>query len=522
MVRKSALVIGTHPIVDDVVRQYEDRSFHIIQSEGDLSDGDSVDEIFIATETHQEDRVADDLRNVSLARRLCVYSTTGRPIRCHILLHSPQVFQMFKNDTLSADFGEHVEVFPFTEESLWAQRIFTLLPGQDSDFPFVHRIPKTAESEKIVHIVLLGLNYMTEELVEYAALTCHYPNYLRDHSLRTRITIVDDNMSETMYGFIHRHKSLMDNSFYRLVDLKVTQGACVREFHVPERNATQEDWVDVEWEFVNGGLWSEVLQGKLRTWAADGSQFLSVVLGYGSEDSNFAAALELPGELMAADVPVLIRLSSAELVGPGPWRKGLIPFGMKNFSYDIEQPLSCMAQMVNYVYQCCYEDNYLKDDNKTDVFSPVAIDMAVAKSLWRELPYSKKLSNVYNAMTIPVKMKSLGYELADWSVYYAISAKGIAMLAEIEHNRWNISTLLLGYRPVTEEQEKEIENDISLKKEYRNKRIHYDLRAYGDLRTDASGRNANTYDRCLAAAIPLIAKTYITIVSDGWYHLHTW
>lgn len=61
----------------------------------------------------------------------------------------------------------------------------------------------------------------------------------------------------------------------------------------------------------------------------------------------------------------------------------------------------------------------------------------------------------------------------------------IAILAEVEHNRWNVEELLMGYRTVTPEEEKEIEKNIELKNVYKEKRTaHYDIRPYEDLRSD--------------------------------------
>ena len=43
-------------------------------------------------------------------------------------------------------------------------------------------------------------------------------------------------------------------------------------------------------------------------------------------------------------------------------------------------------------------------------------------------------------------------------------------------------------------------------RELKKRKIHYDLRAYNDLRPDSSGKPVQIYDRCLSACIPLVAK----------------
>jgi len=517
---KSVLIVGRHPITDVVVRQYATRDFSVIRYEQARCYGESPDEIFIATLPHPGESVIEDMRNIAILRQICSKADMARPFRCHILFHSHQVYNQFQNDNFCVDLKEVAEIYTFTEATLWAQCIFTLLPGQKSRFPFTERIPQSVDSDETVHIVIFGFNDMTEVLAQYAALTCHYANYTRDHSLRTRITIVDENAAEVMYGFTNRHKSLFDNSYYRLVDLKQMQGVCVREFHSPDYDEVREDCVDIEWEFVNGGLWSEVLRNKLRSWANDEFQFLSVIIGYETDDKNISSAFEVSKEVSGRNIPILVKVTSLEILKLISGADGLMPYGMKTADYDIYEPLNSMAAMVNYVYECCYEDNYQKGNYSEEVFSPVSIDIAEAELLWKNLSYSKRLSNIYNAMTIPIKMRSLGHSQEDWAAFYAMSGKDISLLAEMEHNRWNVAVLLLGYRPVNDEQEKEIESNISLKKEYRDKMIHYDIRSYKDLRPDGSGRNANTYDRCLAAAIPLIAKTFITDIADGSDDVH--
>ena len=114
-------------------------------------------------------------------------------------------------------------------------------------------------------------------------------------------------------------------------------------------------------------------------------------------------------------------------------------------------------------------------------------------------------------MTLGTKMHSIGHSSEDWQEYYALTMDEINMLTEVEHNRWSVEELILGYRPVTNEEQALIETDISQKKTLRNtKKAHYDLRSFDDLRSDSTGKNVNVYDMALIQGIPLIIKTCIT------------
>ena len=48
-------------------------------------------------------------------------------------------------------------------------------------------------------------------------------------------------------------------------------------------------------------------------------------------------------------------------------------------------------------------------------------------------------------------------------------------MGEVEHNRWNVEEMLLGFRPTTEEENAQIEKDHKLKGFFKNMYAHYDI-----------------------------------------------
>ena len=55
-----------------------------------------------------------------------------------------------------------------------------------------------------------------------------------------------------------------------------------------------------------------------------------------------------------------------------------------------------------------------------------------------------------------------------------------------------------------------MEADITLKRALRKQMVHYDLRAFDDLRRDATGKNVQVYDQALVQGMPLILRTCTT------------
>lgn len=80
--------------------------------------------------------------------------------------------------------------------------------------------------------------------------------------------------------------------------------------------------------------------------------------------------------------------------------------------------------------QSCPPDNELKDLMEQTVRIPSAF-------------------NLYSAYSISPKLRSIG--ITDG--YVKLDNDQITLLAEVEHNRWNMEKLLLGFRKPTAEEE---------------------------------------------------------------------
>ena len=124
--------------------------------------------------------------------------------------------------------------------------------------------------------------------------------------------------------------------------------------------------------------------------------------------------------------------------------------------------------------------------------------------LWENPKFKtgKKLSNIYNANAISTKLRSIRYTKEHWENGKPLNEKQGAILAEVEHNRWNVEELLLGYRPVTKKEQEEIEQKAALKNKKRDEEYaHYDIRPYNDLRN-----GSEKYDIALTRHLLLIVK----------------
>lgn len=472
---KKAIIIGSHPIADNLIKQYENKGFVVERQQKLFVEGVAIndyDELCLLAGNGEDDKAIAML--AELAEVYDVEARGGKRLVCHLLLQKNETLRMLQTCDLCDAVRQKIDVYPFTMDEVWSRSI-------KLDYE-----PITTHSEKHVHLVVFGMGEIAEMITIQAALVAHYPNYLRNHSLRTRITMIDIQAKKKSEVFIKRYQHLFDNSYYRIV--APSEEKAVIAFHKPMYEGKREDFVDVEWEFVEAETWNIDVREKLRLWVKDDRQLMTLVMADQDKDKNAALALCLPNEVNERHIPIYI-------------------YGQQEAKYDVTLPLVRMAKNVNYIYGRCYSEN-IEDWQGTLRYS-VEIDEKEREQSWANLSSVKRMSSIYNAMTIPTKMRSMGLNEEEWDKFYDIPQQDIDLLAQVEHNRWSVEELILGFRPCTDDEQTKIEADVATQKDaYKARKIHFDLRAYNDLRPDGTGKPVQVYDLCLSACLPLIAKAF--------------
>lgn len=471
-----AIILGSHPLAKSLLQQYEARGTGVEHFQGLITDDviiNDYDEICLLADKGEDDKAIALLSDLS--EKYDVETHQGKRLTCHLLLQESKTLQLLQTCDLCDSVRQKIDVYPFTMDEVWSRSIV------------LDYMPLTVQSEKHVHLVIFGMGEMAEMVAIQAAHVAHYPNYVHNHSLRTRITMIDRDAEERRIIFIKIYQHLFNNSFYRVIN--PSKQEVIVEFHKPTYAGKREDFVDVEWEFVNADYWDADLREKLKLWANDSSQLLTVVMADKDEDKNKRNAMLLPQELYIHSIPIHI-------------------YSEQYDGYDVTLPLIRMAKNVNYIYDRCYSDNIV--DWKGSLRYCVEIDAIEREKSWARLSNVKRMSSIYNAMTIPTKMRSIGLKEEEWDIFYDIPQQDIELLAQVEHNRWCVEELILGFRPCTDDEQEIISSDVATQKDaYKIRKIHYDLRAYNDLKPDKTGRSVQIYDLCLSSCLPLIAKAFV-------------
>lgn len=508
-------IIGDNPLKNSLKEQYFSLGFEdIIESEFntiDFSRIDIADELVIMSSTLKDGAIAADNAAIELLTALSKsYSNpNGSRPTVHLLLQSQTTLWMLQTMDLPAEVNEKFDIYPFTIEDVWAKNVLIHLSGiKNAHYPSLDRVCIGKDSKSIVHVVISGFSCQAEAIAIHAALIAHYPNYKPEDvpPLRTRITIIENDIKSKRDVFISKYQHLFDNSFYRTIDLKNR----TIDFHHPMYDGKRADFVDVEWEFVDGSISQSTVGKKIEQWANCKEQQLTIFVCHEDEEQNLSECMALPRVIYENEIPIIVKLKQkalADTLSRSTKYKNICPFGMNDCGYDVTLPIVQLAKLLKYFYDCSYGN----------IGVPTELPIDQVEKAWQdEKSFKMRFSNIYNVMAIATKMRSLGHDAEDADTFYALTQEEIETMAETEHNRWSVERLIQGTRPCTDDEIAEIRTDVKrLKKAYKKKDIHFDLRAYDELEEDGTGKNAKVYDYDLTACIPLIVKTFYEKNKNG-------
>lgn len=445
--RRRHIVILTATEVADVRRAIDstltsaERKMKITVLRGNLDDAKAVESVF-ARNARRLYIVGDhpdmgDYDSVNIAcwnevRRQCA----GRvDIPCFLLLeHASSTRILQRRESEPQDVLDTTIVW--RPEAI-AQRV--LMPSaEETRYPLLDRRGIGYDSQRTVHLVLYGMTSFAQAMAVTAAQLCHFPNFVRDNTLRTRITFIAPGIQRQSEAFCASGSHLFSMSHVK----------CPwREQAV----APADDFLDTEWEFVEGTLEDEGVREALCDYYRDsreGRTYLTLAVCGQDAHDNIASALYLPDEFhrvvyaeggvdWEATVPIyvyqpdseeLLRVAGSEI----PMYANIIPVGSVRDSYDpsirrrVEE-----GKRINYIYSCGPSYSGMTDDQEQ------------LDRLWHT-SFSNRMSSIYCACHSGVKQRSMaGREMTE---------AFLEVMARVEHNRWNMEKLLSGYATVSAEE----------------------------------------------------------------------
>ena len=437
---------------------------------------------------------------------------------CKVLFEYQTTFSIFQFSDVPDKVKHAMHFIPFNRYDSWARRVMmdnkAIALVDENNANSHQQINYTPldgfkgikpDDTQRVHFIVVGMSKMGVAMGTQALFQAHYPNYVRDNNLKSRITFIDANAEQEMQFFRGRYATLFELARHRYIDAKECKGAPLNSGYkwIDPMLDSKTKWghlskdgknfLDVEIEFVKGELESEGVREYLRQVTADKQSKVTIAICLPLTHQSVAAALYMPLEVYkeVQEIWVYQREASDIITNINPlenqnndvyeYYKKLKPFGMLYGEYIDSRTYYLKALLVNGIYEINDIDNkmYFTKINLGD--KDTYIDL---RKSWKNLTVEKTWSNKYFVDTIYQKVRSTNLALSEeaaiigynnekfftgnWkeSLNKALAelSKPIGQdkkeyLAECEHNRWNVQQLLLGFSPADAEKFAELCED---------------------------------------------------------------
>jgi len=445
-------------------------------------------EIFLLGEDEEYDHDSLNIDCLKIIAELLGNKKDISHKRCNVLFEYQSTFSIFQRQDLE-EIKSQIDFVPFNFYETWAQKIFVdgkyTSPDNKDVITYMPLDGKciNAKSPHTVHLVIAGMSRMGIALGIQASHLCHFPNFVNDKSKKTRITFIDENADREMNYLKGRYRNLLNEITHSFED--VIKPANNKKWD------SEAIFTDIEWHFIQGRIEHPNVQQMIDNWCREADRLLTIAICFEHPPTAIAAGLYLPDAVYDREIPVLIRqetsYSTLSMLEKSKRYKNVKPFGMPDNCYDLDRADDRLPMMVNYVYDCLFPNDHAIPETFPE-------NKIVEK--WGKLQTALKWSNRYNADMVKIKQRSFDINprmrLDDDKI--------IELMAAVEHNRWNIEKLLMGYRTVNPEEKIEIAKNNDLKNTLKNIHfVHPDICAYKDLPDDV-----RKYDKGISKALPVM------------------
>lgn len=448
-------------------------------------------EIYIVGEDPYDEEY--DTRNIAcwnIVRDLCKDRKKDRKkdrnkIPCYLMLEHTLSAQIFYLSDILTDPG--LDTVLINNQEVVAQKILVHNRDAQNQIPTLDRDGIGPDDCRTVHLVLYGMTSFSQAFAITAAHICHFPNFIKDSSRRTRITMIAPNIERGASLFMSKYSQLFSMSKVIINGHVKTPG---------------EDFLDVEWEFVDGHIDDEKIRRLLSNYYdenRDGKTYLSIAMCLHDTQGNIESAMfHLPEEFheisqdgednidYTKTIPIFVYQHEneelAQLLKRTLFRyQNIIPVGGVNEDYlgFHNQRIEECKRFAFLTHDACFLDSTPK------LLSAWVVTPELLDEAWKEIAKNSRdmlsqLSTIYFVNHIGVKLRSL-----DYGTNYDKEEAEVKLMAEVEHNRWNVASLLMGYEalPKSERNKQHTKDGLSELRDKKKKQLkHFCIAPYSELR----------------------------------------
>lgn len=380
-----------------------------------------------------------------ILRRLKV----DRKCECMVQINSQDMYSLLQQADFCRSEGiDNLKFFPFNFNEIWAHKALSIASfGEDGYIPLDGK-GIGADSDKRVHLVIAGMNGMARALALNAAHILHFPNFKAgDENTYSRITFISPDAKERGEKFRNRMGALFHLARWREGFGQWTDPLGDNDSDSPYKYLGPENFLDIEWEFIEGSLSDPEIRDYLDNIPCDRQNIATLAICGEDSKDNLGYCIGLSQQVLNGFSMILVQQKESDiavrLLQHIPGRHDNVrAFGMMTECYFQNLLSDDFGKLVNALYNNggIGDIDLEKDMDKIDAW-------------WEQASITDRWSSNYSANMLFVKLRALGFndrEMSDEEVKKALDdPKNQDLVQQMEHNRWVTEKLLLGFKPLT-------------------------------------------------------------------------
>ena len=446
---------------------------------------DKAKEVFIFPEPLFPDT---DSTNLDVVKQISnLRNSKGERLKCTAIFQHNAVVACFERNDIDEQVKTSLDFKPVIYGDAVVLEMFSRKKDKKRVF-VLDREPITDDSNKSVHLFIMGLGEIGQSLFTRAARQLHFPNFRK---AKSRITLVGER------GEINTLKASY-REFFAVADKD-------------EKYAYLGDFLDISFDAIPRDSVEE-RDAAIKTAISNSDELVTIAVCLEDSSEALRRAISLPREVYDNKIPVWVYKPDSDslmsLIGHESLYKNISLFGEFGKVFDIDASIETAAIRLNGIY----DDNYkkFKNEGTQNVISNGLIPDDPSDDAWRKkwetLSIRKKWSNLNYAYFIPVIFRSLDLKEEEADKLREIPLDTFYL---VEHNRWVADTLLGGLRPPLLDERKEMEEHRELKDVKKSQLIHLDLCSFDKLLpayVEGVLVDVRVFDKMNIESIPLLLK----------------
>lgn len=438
----------------------------------------NAEEIYILGESNQIDEAEPYHDSINMQCLDCIKkirsnNKTSKAVDCYVMFEYQTTFAAFQASKQKREIEGDIIFIPFNTHETWAQKVLVCGKAKTIDGKIIkyNNIDKdgiNATSENFVHMIIVGMSKIGTAMAIETAHVAHFPNYINNSKKRTKITFIDINAREESDFFRGRFSDLFKLCKWTDVDGNIhndrfpgdIKGKCGETPKKNEYSYFDQNFIDIEFEFREGGVETRANRDYLINSIENENAIVTIAVCLPLPHQSIAAALYLPHDVIekANDIWVY-QPQSAKLMlditkqqeNIPYWKevkyKKLKPFGMQDGSFDEKLINNELVTYCRRFYDL--KEELKKESPKYDEWTCNIISQKYEEISTTQVEKPQHIwdlwSNIYHLNTLYYKLRSIK-EKRKYLTELVESNRGL--IAKVEHNRWNVEKLLMGYRPL--------------------------------------------------------------------------